>query len=128
MAYFQDKIFEYFLDFNLLFYYCYYHGCIPSDSLWVLVIPSKCGFNYLGVQVDWKHILVASVSMDVLHIFGVAPFWEHFWLTAPFQCFSNSYFIIKVISYIFEKLKKKDCYVINDSKSAKRILMKGKNF
>ena len=86
----------YCLGFNLLFCYCYYHGCVPSDLLFlgsflkqcswfaVLAAASKCGFNYLAMQVDWKRILVASHTVDGLHAFGVAPLWENFWLTAFF--------------------------------------------
>ena len=74
----------YCLDFNLLFYYCYHHGCFPSDLLFlgsflkvfdkfvVLAAASKCGFNYLAIQVDWKCISVSSFSVDGFHVFGVA--------------------------------------------------------
>ena len=59
--------------------------CVPSDLLllgnflevcsWFMVQPaaSKCSFIYLAMQVDWKCILVASLSVAGLHAFGVAP-------------------------------------------------------
>ena len=50
----------------------------------VLAAASKCGFIYLEMQVDWKRILVASLSVAGWHAFGVAPLWENFWLTALF--------------------------------------------
>ena len=105
-SFLQDKTFGYCLSFNLLFYYCYYHGCVPSDlpflgsflkkcsQFVVLAAASKCSFNYLAMQVDWKHILLGFLSMDELHAFGVAPLWDNFWLTALFQCLSNLYVIM----------------------------------
>ena len=60
----------------------------------VLAAVSKCGFIYLAMQVDWKRILVASLSVVGLHAFGVAPLWENFWLAALFKCLSNLYVIM----------------------------------
>ena len=51
----------------------------------VLAAASKCVFIYLAMQVDWKRILVASLSVAGLHAFGVAPLWENFWLTDLFS-------------------------------------------
>ena len=60
----QDKMFGFYLGFKFLFYYCCYHGCVPSDLFFldtppkrcsqfvVLVTASGCGFSYLGMQVS----------------------------------------------------------------------------
>ena len=70
-------------------------------SLWVLATMSKCGFNYPSMQVNWKDILVAPLSVNYFHAFKVALLWEHFWMTAPFRCLSNFYVIMEVIFCIF---------------------------
>ena len=45
---------------------------------------------------------MSSLSVNVLHAFGAAPLWEHFWLTAPFKCLLNSY-VNERITFYFRK-------------------------
>ena len=79
----------YIILLYILYYYIYYTYnflCLCIFTLFlVLAAASMCGFIYLAMRLDWKRILVASLSVAGLHAFGVAPFWENFWFTALFS-------------------------------------------
>ena len=46
-----DKIFGYCLDFNLLFYYCYYRECFQSDFLFLSSSLKVCSY-FVGYSDD----------------------------------------------------------------------------
>ena len=57
-----DKIFGYCLDFNLLYYF-YYHGCVPSDLLFLSSSLKACSES-VGSSDDVKvrFQLLCSIS------------------------------------------------------------------